>query len=670
MNPLRACLLLGALPAWVALAPGAHGDVTPDFTYDVLPLLQRQGCASAYCHGAATGQGGFKLSLFGSDPRADHAAITRDLGGRRLDLRDPDASLLLQKPLLRTKHGGGRRLERDGDAHRLLRAWIGSGARFDGGAARELRGLEAVRVGERMTVTGSFADGRRDVSGLATYSSTDERIARIGADGTIVEEGPGEAWLLARYAGATARVRVLRPFGAPDQTTAPTTTEHALDVAFVARMRELGLAPGAPAAPERLARRLWLDLCGRPPTPGELRRFLTADPHTRMATTADALLATREFVEIGAARLASWLELPAPDADRDFERARLAHLRATLRDAVEADAPLGELVGKVLALDEGFLQRHEDPRDRAEYVGRSLLGLRIGCARCHDHPNDRWRQGEHGAFSACFASPRRAPEGGMVAGMMFDADSGEAIAPRLLPLPGTDDAVLRGDRHAALRAFVLDATHDRFARNIGNRVFQWLFGRGLVEPLDDHRDSNPALCEEWLAVLQAAFHAGGGRMRPLLRFVVTSRLYALDSGNDPDSSDDGAATRWFAARGPKALDGDALRRALAATMGVPVARAPSLPASPLALRLALLNGAMLGAATFDAPGNSVEVIATLGGSAGEQLDELFLTCLTRLPRADERAAFAPDLEASDDRARTLRELAIALLLSREAEFVR
>ena len=428
----------------------------------------------------------------------------------------------------------------------------------------------------------------------------------------------------------------------------------------------LGLTPAEPAAPERLARRLWLDLVGRPPSPRELTRFV-ADG-APVPATADKLMATREFADVFAARLATWLEIPTTDAEREPERARNARLRATLHELVAGDAPLTELAKAVLAADSGFLQRHEDPRDRAEFVGRSLLGLRLGCARCHDHPNDRWRQGEHLAFSACFASPRRAPEGGMMAGVMFDAETGDTVPPRLLPLPGANEAELATDRFPALRAFVLDAAHDLFARNVVNRAFAWLLGRGLVEPLDDHRDSNPAVHEEWLSALQTEFHGGGSRLRPLLRALVTSRLYALES--DANAHDDDPASHWFARRAPKPLTGDELRRALAATAGVPAAQVPTLPTSPLALRLALLNGEVLGRATLGARGNSVEMIATLGGSASEQLDELFLTCLSRRPRSEERAAFLPHLEAASDGEHALRELAIALLLSREAEFVR
>lgn len=669
MNLARAALALGAPPAWLALSAAVHPTPAAiDFTYDVLPLLQRQGCASAYCHGAATGQGGFKLSLFGSDPRADHAAITRDLGGRRLDLRQPEASLLLQKPLLITKHGGGRRLERGSEAYAGLRAWIDAGAPFVADGTRELRELAAERDGDRLVVTAHFADARRDVSGLATFTSTDERIARVDAAGNIVEVGPGEAWLLARYAGATARVRVLRPFG---QTPPTDEATQPFDRTFVARMRALGLTPAPPAAPERLARRLWLDLVGRPPSPRELTRFV-ADG-APVPATVDKLMATAEFTDVFAARLATWLEIPTVSVERDPERARNARLRATLHDLVAGDAPLTELATAVLAADSGFLQRDEDPRDRAEFVGRSLLGLRIGCARCHDHPHDRWRQGEHLAFSACFASPRRAPEGGMMAGVMFDAETGDTVPPRLLPLPGADDAVLATDRFPALRAFVLDATHDLFARNVVNRAFAWLLGRGLVEPLDDHRDSNPAAHEEWLSALQAEFHAGGGRLRPLLRALLTSRLYALEStegGSATQDHGDDPASHWFARRAPKPLTGDELRRALAATAGVPASQVSTLPTSPLALRLALLNGEVLGKATLGARGNTVEMIATLGGSASEQLDELFLTCLSRRPRSEERAAFLPHLEAASDGEHALRELALALLLSREAEFVR
>lgn len=660
-----------ALPLALAWPRGPDTPArAPDFVCDVLPLLQRQGCASAYCHGAATGQGGFKLSLFGSAPEADHAAITRALGGRRLDLLDPEQSLLLQKPLRRVVHGGGRRLYEGSREHVLLRAWITAGAPFALAADERLHQLTAHRAGDELCVEAHFVDPRgartADVSRLAEFSTSDDRVAAIDGDGHIVDGGPGEAYLFARYGGRNARVAVLRPFGPPLGDVADADPSP-LDAAFVVRMRALGLTAAPPASPLRLLRRLHLDLTGMPPSNQAMRRFLALPAATRVQATVDELLATPAFAEMLGRRLATWLELPGEDEAAPARRQQVRALRAQVLAFAAGDRAWPELTRTLLADGSPYLGQHEDPRDRAELVARALLGVRVGCARCHDHPHDRWRRRDHLAFAACFTDRRQARQQTMATGdreppgqqrgeqppaRLFDPDTGEPVTPQLLPL--ADDP-----QPASLVAFVHDRRHDYAARALCNRVFAWLLGRGLVEPLDDHRDTNPAVHEAWLAALQATFHAGGDRLRPLIAAVVTARVYQLDSAADETELD--PRTRFFAWRASKPLDADVLRRAITAALGVEESALPALPASPLRRHLELLNGEAMTRA-LHAPGNTIEALSTLGGEAGEQLDALFSTCLTRLPTADERAALLPDFDAH--------ACAFALLASREFEFLR
>lgn len=623
-----------------------------DFRYDVLPILQRQGCASAYCHGAATGQGGFKLSLFGSDPERDHAAIALALGGRRLDLRNPAASLLLEKPTLALRHGGGRRLRAGEPAYQRLHDWITSGAPLASDPPRQLEALHMTRDGARLRVLAQFAGeaAARDVTELATFTSSDEAIVGVADDGTVHRHAPGEAWLFARYAGADARLADVQPFAA---LTTPTQPDQPLDAALESRAHALGVAPAALASPPRLARRLYLDLAGRPPTTYELRRFLALPETNRVSTTVEQLLASAEFAATLQRQLGAWLELPPLDDTAPGNRARTARLHEAVARFVQRDAPVHELTATLLAPGGEFLSRHEDPRDRAELFGRTMLGMRIGCARCHDHPHDRWRQRDHLAFAAHFVDPRPAPGGGMTAGVLF-GDDGAAVAPRLLPL---GEASTRGVSARDLHAFAHDRSHDAFARALCNRLFAWLFGRGLVEPVDDHRATNPAVHEAWLAALQATFHGSEGRLRALVRAIATSQAYQLDSSADAGTD---PRARWMLARTPKPLGSDALRRAIAAVCGVPDTALPILPSSPLARRLALLNGDLLPRA-LDGRGNALETLATLGGSLQEQRDELFAACLSRSPSDAERALY---------QTASLRELATALLLSREFEFQR
>ena len=620
-------LLVAAAPLALVAARALAPDAAPaDFTHDVLPLLQRAGCSSAYCHGSATGRGGFKLSLFGSDPRADYEAITQELDGRRIDRAEPERSLLLQKPALRVPHGGGRRLPAGGEEYRVLREWIVRGTPWHGGPARSLAGLDLALEGGALRARARFDDGStRDVTGLATFTSSDPEVATVSTDGTVELRDAGEAWLLARYGNQNARLAVRRPFA----TVPVETSDHPLDRVWLARLAELGLAPAPPAGAEILRRRLYLDLAGRPPAPHE-------QDQCDVAARVDALLERREFAETFGAHLARWL---------GAEQAR------GLADAVARGDSLPEIARLVLERELGT--RRGDPRDRAEHVGRAFLGIRIGCARCHDHPLDRGRRGEHLAFAACFADPRPAPGGGTTDGKLFDPDTGEEVAPALLPLDGARAGT-------DLVAFVLDEGHGLLAQNLANRVFAALVGRGLVEGQDDHRLSNPPVHEALLAALVAEWRRTGGDLRALVRTIATSRLYAASSeaaAGDPATEQ--ARVRWFARREARPLDDAVLARSFAFVLGV---RRPAMGAvAPLARQLAVQNGPLLHEAL--AEGTLVDSVLDLG-PRDRRLDGLYALVLARAPRAEERAKFQPLLEGDDPRT-ALRDLAFALLAGRE-----
>lgn len=583
-------MLLLAAPSFVPSA------APTSFVLDVEPWLQKQGCSSAYCHGSATGRKGFKLSLFGGDPRADWQAITQDLGGRRIDLVRAEHSLVLQKPSLALRHGGGRKLPADGAAYAMLARWIREGARFDPETA-----VDALRIVERdgccraiATVGGS----ERDVTASASWTSSDPSLATIDGDGRVERHGPGRVLLVARFAGAEATRSEVVPFGPGPG---------------------LGLVPAPDAGPDRLARRLWLDLAGRLPDPIELERFTSLPASERVPRTVTELVGAPAFDTVFAGHLASWFEIPPGDA------------RQLVR------LPLDGFVRRLLAL-RTFLEKREDPRDRAELFARSLLGLRIGCARCHDHPLDRWKRSEHLAFSACFASPRPRSGGSMGPGVLFDPDSGTPVTARLLPLRGATTS-----EHRDVVTFALETARETVRANFANRVLALLLGHGAVEPVDDLRPSNPASEPEWLVALAKQ----ADDLPSLVRAIVTSPEYRRDSEPDAALDHGGARVRHFARREARELPPRLLVRAIASALGVPLE--VELPAEPLARELALANGTWLA----DAVARS--------GLAHAGLDELFLRTLSRHPSDAERAAFA-----DEDRV----ALACALFRSREFRSLR
>jgi hypothetical protein len=662
----RAALALAPLALLLGSRDGPPAAAAaPSFEHEVLPLLQRQGCASAYCHGSANGRGGFKLSLFGSEPRADWLAIARDLDGRRVDWIEPQRSLLLAKPSLRLPHRGGRRLPRDSAAYAVLQEWIAAGAPDDVGR-RAVATLRLERRGDRVRALATWDNGGepRDVTHLATLSASDPELLAIDAEGRIAVAGHGRAWVFARYGTRHARLEITRAFPQA-QPPPPPAAPGSLDATWLSELAALGLRAAPPAPATALARRLHLDLVGRPPTPAELETFLTLPAAERAPRTAARLVGEPAFARVWGGHLATWLELPEPGADAAPPAlATAAALRQMLRGALAAGDTLEQIARRLLLDDGRLLALHADPRDRAEHVGRAFLGLRIGCARCHDHPLDRWRRSDHLAFAAFFADDRPDPAGGMQAGKLFHPNTGASIAPRLLELGATAPTVLPGTAREQLAHWIVDAEHATLHRNLANRVFAALLGRGLVDPPDDHRATNPAVLPALLEHLAGVLRDTNGDLRALVVAIASSRAYACDSVPEVDAPEhDRAARRFFARREARPLEPQRLCEAVAAALGVAAPADLHLPRSPLARQLALLNGPLLDAA-LGAGGTTVDALIDFGGTPAEQLDGLFRAILSRSPCAAERERFLPLLEPADRRA-AARDLARALLASRE-----
>jgi hypothetical protein len=675
----RACAAVVLLTTVCAPQDSPHGE---DFVHDVLPVLQRAGCSSAYCHGSATGRNGFRLSLFGSDAASDFEAITTQFGGRRLDLREPDSSLLLQKALGKLAHGGGRRLTMHDDSYQRLRTWVAAGAPFRGQTARELVGLEVALVEGRAVATARFqqtsSGGARstveqDVSDVALFATSDPLVVEVAADGALTYRGKGQAHITARFGMLTAIVRVVRAF---DQVPALERVADAssLDRAYRAHMAELGLSPAKPVSPTQLVRRLHLDLVGRPPTPQELDQFVAqcqvaGEAGTAIASCITRLSARREFAEVWGEHLADWFELSASTDVGPAAEAARRH-RRELVDSIAQGLGLPAIARRLVlwggdrtATSTSMIDRFGDARDRAEYAGRTLLGMRIGCARCHDHPSDRWRQSEHAAFSACFAAPRADEVRGMMAGTLFDVESGEPVTPNLLNLtssPAAANATMAADldaRREQLTEFLLSRSHDGFAKNASNRIFAILFGRGLVQPVDDLRFGNPPLDADMLAALVAEFHRCAGRLPDLLQFVMCAAVYAAPCSSDTTSEDHAALTH-LASQASRALPPRTYLRSLAAVVG----REPTgtLPEAALAQELALRNGPLV-RQLLSSGGTTIDATFELCSGPEERLLELWRTVLSRAPSARERERFLPF--AGEPSA--YRDLAFALLTGRE-----
>ena len=645
-----------------------------DFSHEILPILAKVGCSAAECHGGATGQGGFKLSLFAAEPLLDYQAIVQELDGRRLDRLHPEHSLFLRKPSrMGVKHKGGRLLHKDDALYGSLRDWIEDGAPFRRGAVERLTGLEIFRSDDRYRVDASFETEEgtvvRDVTSLALLESTNEQVAIIHEDGRVQARSPGETWFLARYGQFSSRVAFRTAFDS-DLLVSSVSSVHSLDQAWRERLGELGLKSLGAASETTLVRRLYFDLTGRPPDVLELEAFLKADPSDRVARTAARLVDTVEFSHVFSRAIAGFFEIPVAGKDPRNAEKRNDRLRAFFFDAVSSRMTLEKIADAVLVDSEAEnTWRHfADPRDRAEYIGRTLLGMRIGCARCHNHPLDRWTNQEHLAFSAYFTDPRPGPKGAMMAGKFFLPGEGTAVVPRLLPV-SLLDAPPSLNREEEVSWLVREGARDQFAKNMGNRIFGLLMGRSLVDLSDDHRLTNPAIHESILDLLATTFIELDTDLRAFVQYVVTSDLYALGSvPPDFDSVSGDPERRYLARREARSLTSEQLKEAVEFVLGVPISADPP-PESPLARQLYLMNSGMLQNG-LNTEGNQVEIISFFESDPSTQLSELYRLILSRDPSESERNAFFPLLRDADNPEQTLKDLAFALLASREFGSVR
>jgi hypothetical protein len=584
----RALLVLALLGA--APPQEERGDL--DFPNDVLPQLTRLGCNAGSCHGSATGQKGFKLSLLGFDPAWDYAAITRELRGRRVDLAEPEKSLLLRKPTRGLPHGGGKAMAEDSEAYRVLVAWLRAGAPF-----RASRPVELVRIAAGPgKVEAQYSDGSsRDVTRLALRSSNDDAIA--DPDGTV--KMPGETSIMVRYGGQVAAVVAGRPFG---PRTVVSERRNLVDDYINDKLSRYGLKPLPPCDDETFLRRATLDALGTLPTPDEVLAF-----KGDRDALVDRLLDRTESADYWSGLWARVLHAGSPAA-RQWLRGRYAR-------------PYDETV-RMLLVDEPHLYLAiGDPKQLAEFVGQSLLGARWMCAQCHNHPFERFSRKDYYGMAAFFARVR-VREGRVELEPRGELDlEGKEIRPPFGSSP---------DRRADLATWVTQS--EAFARAAANRVWAILMGRGLVEPVDDLRTSNPATHPELLDALAREFRKDFS-IRSIAGLVMKSAAYARKSGK---------GDAFYSARMWKSLDGDVLTNAVSRATRKQLPLDPVVSGETLARTLHLMN--------------SDEIDALLDA---DTVENLYLRTLSRRPTPEERAHWA----GTGDESR--KDLFWALLNSKE-----
>jgi hypothetical protein len=562
-----------------------------DFDTDVLPVLTRAGCNAGACHGAAAGRGGLKLSLFGGDSAADYRAIVQDLEGRRVNLARPERSLLLLKPTWELDHEGGQRFETDSPQAALILEWIKSGAPGTAGQAssgtllhssgtpRRLTGLSVEPAQSEVNslpatvplkVTARFADGSsRRVEDTAVFTPADPASTQVDVQGQVKVLRPGRHAIVVRYLTDVVAVQITAPHLNPPLEPANQPRVNWIDDEINGTLAALRLPPSPPADDATLLRRVTLDLTGRLPTPERIRAFLSDKSAGKFAAEVDRLLASPEFAEYWTYKFARWLRIRTGPNDAAGTKA----FHGWLRKQIEAGRPLDQWTAELLTAEgdshvvgpANFHRNAGDARAEAEYVTESLLGIRLRCANCHNHPLDRWTQDDYHGLAAIFARLERGQVVSLkTSGEVIHPVTGEAAVPRI---PGERFLPAADDNRAALAAWLTSGDHRRFAKAQVNRLWQSLFGRGLIEPIDDLRDTNPASHPELLDRLADDLVTHGYDLRHTLRLLANSSAYQRSSRPLPASKSD---DRFYSHALDRLLPSEVLLDAVCDALGAPL----------------------------------------------------------------------------------------------------
>jgi len=696
------------------------------FRHEIMPVLSKAGCNMGACHGYSLGKNGFKLSLRGSDPELDWPAITRESFGRRVDSAAPEASLTVAKPTGDAPHEGGVRFARNSMQRQILIHWIMQGTPADlGDEAR----VERVRIipdkvvlhpgqKHRLQLIAEYSDGTsRDVTRHGIFNANNDQYATVSEDGLVTGGEFGETAVVGRFErkfAATGAV-VLRP--ATDFQPTPVPEDQYIDQLVIRRLNELKIAPSELATDTEFLRRVSLDLIGVQPTPDEVRAFL-ADPSPDKRTRwIESLFARSEFVDHWSLKWGDLLQ----NSRNSASQPSVYLFREWIRGAVASSMPLNEFARQLLTAGGGvqddpasvYLAISKDTNDTLERATQVFCGIRMLCARCHPHPMENWTQADYYGLASFFnqvgtrQDPRfpgiantRVLTVNLSAGLATNPRSGQPQPPRFLG--GTEPELAPGtDRRSAYAAWLTSPENPYFARGLANRLWSYFFSRGIVEPVDDVRSTNPPINPELLDALTQDLVASGFDARHLMHRIVSSQTYQRSS---IPSSSNAFDRQNFSHAMPRRVPAEALMDSLIQATGVPENfsgapggfRAAQLPdgnidheflslfgkpqrmdacecerdnGSNMLQALHLINSQSL-VTRLSNPGGRVAQLLKTSKSDDELITELYLWTIARPPDDRELAVAVEYLSARADQKQTACEdLMWALLNSRDFQLV-
>lgn len=684
------------------------------FQYEVIPLFTKARCNAGACHGKAEGQNGFKLSIFGYDTEADHKALVSEGRGRRLMLGDPDRSLLLRKAVADLPHGGGRKIEKGSDRAALLRRWVAEGAHYQTEGEGPVVRIEVEPTrqdllkgeSQQLRVTAFTEDGaQRCVTLEADYETNAGNIVAVDQRGLVeASDIPGEAAILVRYLGQVAVCRITLP--RPGMKFQRPAEQNFIDGLVWNKLQKLGIQPSDLGDDATFLRRAYLDVIGTLPTAAEARKFLSESAPDKRARLVDELLARPEYVDYWSMR---WSDLLRADQLTISPQGAVAMTR-WLRKQLAANRPYDQFARDVLTVQgstqaEGpaaFYKAFDTPETVSRSISQLFLGVRIECAQCHHHPSEKWAQADYFGFAGFFTGVTRKPlaVGGERVVSRGGADlkhprTGDVIPTHALGAPPADFSQV-GDRRRVLADWMTSPDNPFFTRMIVNRLWAHYMGRGLVTPIDDLRETNPATNEPLFDALVRHMKEVKYDLKAFTRTLMKSRVYQLSPATNETNLGD---RQNFSHALDKALPAEVLLDMVCQTTGVPEkfigwplgyrsielwdSRVPTYffrifgrPSRTsvcecersnepsIAQALHLLNSPEV-TEKIQHPHGVARGLANSKRPPAEIVDDLYLTALSRFPRDDERQLMLEAFAGNSDRQTAVEDVLWTLLNTKE-----
>ena len=600
-----------------------RAELHPDYIRDVMPVISRLGCNTGSCHGSKDGRNGFKLSLRGYDPEFDVLALTDEQASRRANSAVPDSSFFLQKASAAVPHEGGQLTVPGDESYEILRAWIAGGGKLDTTTPRvaslavypQNPVVQQIGGRQQMRVVATYADGRsRDVTALSFVDSGNPDVATAAKGGLVFTLRRGEAPVLARFEGAYAATTVTVMGDRSGFVWKDPEGWTDLDKLVAAKWQRLKIEPSGLCTDAEFLRRVTLDLTGLPPQPAEVTAFLDDVRETRQKRTevVDRLIGSPAFVDHWTNKWASLLQVNGKFLAREGAQG----FRDWIRSHIDKNTPWNQIVHQILTASgsnqanppAAYYKILRTPEDAMENTTHLFLATRFNCNKCHDHPFERWTQDQYYQTAAWFAQvdlkPDPASNGRTIGGTAVegakplfeitgDATTGEVLHDRTkqitapaFPYPVKFETKPDMSRRQQLAAWIVSDDNRYFALSFVNRIWGYLLGTGLIEPLDDIRAGNPPTNPELLDQLRRGFIESGFDMRRLIRGICTSRTYQLSISTNQWNADD---VQNFSHALARRLPAEALYDSIMTVTG----STPNIPGVPAGTRAAALPDAAL-----------------------------------------------------------------------------